>query len=239
MSNVRTEHRKFHIIYKTTCLVTGKWYIGMHSTDSLDDGYMGSGTIISRSLKKYGKSNHTIEVLEHLSDRQALILREEEILCKELRNDPLCMNIRSGGTGHRPGRVMPEETKIKMSKSLRKMWVELKKTGYKHPKPSRETIDKRAASNRGKTRSEETKMLMREAAARYLSTVTPEKRALEHEARSKAKRHTWIVETESQEIIVDNIKKFAKDHSISVSTLHNTRISGKFCRGFRIIGKAA
>lgn len=32
---------KFHIIYKTTNLINGKIYVGLHSTDNVDDGYLG------------------------------------------------------------------------------------------------------------------------------------------------------------------------------------------------------
>lgn len=35
----RADERKFHYIYKITRF-DGKYYIGMHSTDDLDDGYL-------------------------------------------------------------------------------------------------------------------------------------------------------------------------------------------------------
>jgi hypothetical protein len=38
----RAYKKKYHFIYKTTCLITNKYYIGMHSTDDLEDGYVGS-----------------------------------------------------------------------------------------------------------------------------------------------------------------------------------------------------
>lgn len=34
--------RKYHFIYKITRLDNNRYYIGMHSTDNLDDGYFGS-----------------------------------------------------------------------------------------------------------------------------------------------------------------------------------------------------
>ncbi len=51
------------IIYKTTNLINGKIYVGYHNTD-INDGYLGSGTIFSKALKKYGKKNFVREVLE-------------------------------------------------------------------------------------------------------------------------------------------------------------------------------
>lgn len=36
----QAERRKYHYIYKTTCLITNRYYIGMHSTDNLEDGYI-------------------------------------------------------------------------------------------------------------------------------------------------------------------------------------------------------
>ncbi len=56
------DRRANHFIYRTTRNVDGRYYIGMHSTDDLNDGYMGSGIKITRSLKKYGKENHKFEI---------------------------------------------------------------------------------------------------------------------------------------------------------------------------------
>lgn len=71
----------------------------MHSTNNLDDGYVGSGKRLWRSINKHGKENHKTEILEYLSDRKSLRKREEEIVNKELLNEVLCMNLTTGGRG--------------------------------------------------------------------------------------------------------------------------------------------
>jgi len=99
MSN-RADQRKFHYIYKITRTDgSGKYYIGMHSTDDLNDGYFGSGKLITRAIKKYGKELHSKEILEFLPSRQELKLRERELVNEEIINDPLCMNLQLGGGG--------------------------------------------------------------------------------------------------------------------------------------------
>ena len=91
--------KKYHFIYKTTCKVNGKYYIGMHSTDKLDDGYIGSGTRLWHSIKKHGKENFSIEILEFLPDRESLRLRERKIVNEDLLKDSQCMNLTCGGDG--------------------------------------------------------------------------------------------------------------------------------------------
>lgn len=91
--------RKIHYIYKTTCLVTGRYYIGMHSTNNLEDGYLGSGLRLRKSIRKYGKDKHTKEILEYYDNRELLAERERSIVTLELVHDSMCMNLKEGGEG--------------------------------------------------------------------------------------------------------------------------------------------
>jgi hypothetical protein len=96
----RADQRKFHYIYKITRNDgSGKYYIGMHSTDDLEDGYFGSGQLLWKSIKKHGKEAHSKEILEFLPTREALKLREREIVNEELLGDKQCMNLKLGGEG--------------------------------------------------------------------------------------------------------------------------------------------
>lgn len=65
----------------------------------LNDGYLGSGSILARSIKKHGRKNHTREILEFLESRELLLEREKELLDAEKLKDPMCMNLMEGGLG--------------------------------------------------------------------------------------------------------------------------------------------
>lgn len=91
--------RKFHFIYKTTCKISGRFYVGMHSTDNLEDCYLGSGKQLQWPIKKHGKENHTREIVEHCLDRPALVEREKCLISDELIANPDCMNMARGGEG--------------------------------------------------------------------------------------------------------------------------------------------
>lgn len=96
--------RKYFFIYKTINLLNGKWYIGMHTTSNLKDGYLGSGKYLRYSIRKHGKENFKCEILEFLENIESLTIREKEIVNFELLKEPLCMNLKEGGIGGNLGK---------------------------------------------------------------------------------------------------------------------------------------
>jgi len=109
----------YHFIYKTICIITNKFYIGMHSTNNLNDGYLGSGKRLWYSLNKYGKENHKIERLEFFETRKKLKDREIEIVNEDLLHDSLCMNLKVGGDG---GFINEEHQKKCTIAGLKSQW---------------------------------------------------------------------------------------------------------------------
>lgn len=131
----RAQRRKFHYLYKITNKINGKFYIGMHSTDNLDDGYFGSGKLVKRSVQKHGKDAHQFEILEFAETRNDLRMLEYSVVNSELLTNPLCLNLKSGGEGgwgphtgeskqkiskSRIGKPRSEETKKKIRESFAK-----------------------------------------------------------------------------------------------------------------------
>lgn len=111
------KEKKYHFIYKTTNILSGRYYVGMHSTDELEDGYLGSGTYLRLAIKKHGKENFKREILEFCGSRMELKSREEEIVNLREIAKKECMNLRVGGSGEDYKQPTSEETRKKMSES--------------------------------------------------------------------------------------------------------------------------
>jgi hypothetical protein len=162
------KERKYHYIYRITCLKNNRYYIGMHSTDNLDDGYMGGGKRIKNSVKKHGKDSHRKEILEFFENRDLLRNREIELVNEELLNDPMCMNLQPGGGG---GFINEEHRKkaqrlggIATLKIMRKRFKEKEEKNPEYKieriKKIRDTNFKKTGSyngRKGKKHSNETK----------------------------------------------------------------------------------
>jgi hypothetical protein len=87
-----------YTVYETTNLVNGKYYIGVHKTNNVHDEYVGSGRYITRAVAKYGIEKF-VKVVLCIYDTQQEAWDKENQLVEIHRNDPLCMNMRRGGSG--------------------------------------------------------------------------------------------------------------------------------------------
>jgi len=88
-----------YYLYKITNLINNRFYIGVHKTKNINDGYMGSGKIIKQAIERYGIENFKKEILETFTDTEAMLKREKQIVTEDFlsRND--VYNLRKGGDG--------------------------------------------------------------------------------------------------------------------------------------------
>lgn len=86
------------VIYKTTNLLNGKFYIGKDEKNNPE--YLGSGKILKLAINKNGKENFNKEILESCETREEL--NEREIYwINTLSATTFGYNIADGGTGGR------------------------------------------------------------------------------------------------------------------------------------------
>ena len=88
---------KYHYFYKITKIDTGQYYYGIHSTNNLNDGYMGSGTIIRHMYKNYGKKLFIKKILRFFDSRTDASNYEKLIVNEELLKNDKCLNLALGG----------------------------------------------------------------------------------------------------------------------------------------------
>lgn len=88
---------KYHFVYKVTNLLNEKYYIGVHSTNNLDDGYLGSGRSIFNAVLKYGKENFKREILEFLETAEEKWIAETKYVNLDVVKDENSYNMALGG----------------------------------------------------------------------------------------------------------------------------------------------
>lgn len=88
-----------HIIYQISNTVNGKIYIGAHSTENINDSYMGSGIAIRQAIKKYGIESFAKDILHVFDTREEMYEKEREIVSLDFVNRPDTYNMGVGGRG--------------------------------------------------------------------------------------------------------------------------------------------
>lgn len=99
---------KYFYFYKITNLINNHFYYGVHITNNLNDGYMGSGKRLKYAIKKYGIENFTKEILKYFDSKEEAFEYESEIVNENLVKNNNCYNLTKGGHGswiHNKGKV--------------------------------------------------------------------------------------------------------------------------------------
>jgi len=162
------------IIYKTTNLINEKIYIGKDKHNN--PSYYGSGKLLILAIKKYGKHNFKKEIIEECHSLEELNKSEIYWIEKlDATNKEIGYNLLKGGDGGAIfGRVLSEETKQKISNSLKghivlqdtRTLIKQNNKGVSRNKGKKvldETKEKLRSINLGKKLSIETKNKMSDA----------------------------------------------------------------------------
>lgn len=210
---------KYNYIYIITNKEDNKKYIGKHSTNDLEDGYLGSGTKIKELLKE-GKRNLLIkEIIEFCSSEELAYEREKYwIDYYNAVQDENFYNIKDGGQGLPPSQNKEIREKIRQKALERRTWQGDNNPGHIRAK---ELIGE-GNPFYGKHHTEETKEKIRQAAlGRKLSEETKQK--IREHAPGKIK--IKCIETG---IIYNSLREAAREIGLKDATTISRYLQGKY-----------
>ena len=154
-----------YTVYKITNNVNGKFYIGVHKTETPNDNYMGSGVAVRRAIAKYGKENFAKEILFITDNKQEAYKKEADLTVDYINEN--CYNMRQGGVGG-----FTRENALKGNAASFKLLTkeQLSANGKKgYLKANNDPVEcgrKGGLANKGKPKSEEFKQQLRDIWAR-------------------------------------------------------------------------
>lgn len=101
--------RQYTFVYQTICNVNNKSYIGVHTTDNLNDGYIGCGiinqktasnnTAFHNAVRKYGYASFTRHILSFYDTYQEALDEEKYLVNENWVKDNKNYNCALGGRG--------------------------------------------------------------------------------------------------------------------------------------------
>jgi len=200
-------------VYKTTCLINGKIYVG--ATHNHSPYYFGSGKFIKEALLLYGKDNFKKEILfETFVEKQLQLVEKHYIKFYDSTNIEIGYNIKSGGEF--PGRL-----NVKMNKDqINKLKSPL--IGRKFSKEHLERLSKSRKGkfvgdknpNYGNKWSDEQKLRASESKKKKERRVTDEVR----KKMSESKMGHFVSEETKKKMSESKMgKKFTENHKRNLS----------------------
>lgn len=105
-----------HLGYQTIHKPTGRYYIGIHSTDDVNDGYLGSGTALEAAVRKHGRGEFHRHIVKEFPTRAEAADWEVATVTAAVVEDPRSFNLMLGGGA---GGGCHPTTREKISKTLK------------------------------------------------------------------------------------------------------------------------
>lgn len=176
---------EYNYVYKIINKVNGKFYIGSHITNDLNDGYFGSGTLLKRAIKKHGSENFVKQILQIYDNEIDARKKEGQYLKQIFKNNVVTYNLLANVKG---SYGCSEQTRNKMSVIRKEFFAQnpqaqlafrksYKKTGYGDKNPfygkhhSQETKQKLRQIRTGSKNSQESKNKISLGLKKYYSNI--------------------------------------------------------------------
>lgn len=208
-----------HVIYLTTNLINNKQYIGSHSTNNLNDKYLGSGKYLKRAFKKYGRKKFKKEILEQFKTKEEAFQNEEYHIQKNNTLVPHGYNLnKNGGLGiNNKSYKLSEEHKNKIR--IAHLGKPHPHSGHKITQEIKEKISKSQQGKipwmKGKKHTEESKNKMSDAnkgnipwiKGKKHSKETKEKISLKAKERLKNLENNGMHEKKHTSKTIEKMKK--------------------------------
>jgi len=163
------------MVYETINLINGKKYIGVHKIPNGYDYYLGSGVLLTKAIKKYGKNSFKRKTLLIISSLLEAHYYERKLITSEIIKSPDYYNIARGGYGGNIGsgsanpfygKKHSSETRKRMSKIQRNKEFTIEgmnnlreagraRVGYKHSDKSKEKMRMAQLGNKASLKTKE------------------------------------------------------------------------------------
>ena len=105
---------KYYVVYKTTMEFKNNsyYYIGMHCTNNLDDGYYGSGEKLKTMFSFKETKNVKRKILAYANNKRQLMALEGFYINKQNITDEFCLNISSGLSKEKQAKLRSDNQRI-------------------------------------------------------------------------------------------------------------------------------
>ena len=213
-----------YFIYVTENKVNGKLYIGQHHcrySEQFTDGYLGSGAVLMKAIKKYGAENFERIILEYADSSEELNALEAKYVDEEVIKSDRFYNVKTGG---KQCCLFSREIREKIRRSL---------TGYRHTEEakkkhmseankgrvvSEETKKKISENQKGKVVSEETRRKISEARKGCANPNKGKHLSEEHKRKiSEANRGRKLTPEAKEKLISYNRHPFSEERKRKIS----------------------
>lgn len=199
--------RKYNYVYITTNKINGKFYIGKHSTDNLNDNYLGSGIMLNNAIKKYGKENFKQRILCFCDSEEEAFEVEKYLVTEYIVSREDCYNLHIGGDGGKMSEEINRKHSIFMKEYYKthNTWNKGKKNVY-----SEDTLKRMSDVKKGSKHTDEWKQhmseLMKNEPSRTLGKHWKHTEEIKEHYRRPKEKFKWL--TPSGEI-----KEMSKNHA--------------------------